>query len=61
MGKEKLSTRTGKKLLRPIHTKINPDAIEEIDRQVKKKVFPSRNNAINIAVEEKFLTEKEIK
>lgn len=55
MGKEKLSTRTGKKLLKAVHTKINPDALAEIEKQVQKKVFPSRNNAINTAVEEKFL------
>lgn len=53
--KQKLSQRTGKKVLVPKHVKINPDALNEIKSQVKRKLFPSENNAINIAVEEKFL------
>jgi hypothetical protein len=58
MSSGKLSQRTGKKLLKGTYVKINPDAITEIERQVKKKKFPSKNNAINTAVEEKFLTKK---
>jgi len=53
--KGKLSQRTGKKLLQGKYVKLNPDAISEIKKQVKEKKFPSENNAINIAVEEKFL------
>lgn len=55
MGKEKLSQKTGKKVLQRKCVKLNPDAIVEIKKQVKKNVFPSENSAINIAVEEKFL------
>jgi len=56
--KENISTRTGKKKLVYQPTKLNPDAIVEIERQVKKGKFSSKNSAINIAVEEKFLPPK---
>jgi metal-responsive CopG/Arc/MetJ family transcriptional regulator len=53
--KEKISRRTGKKKLVYQPTKLNPDVLAEIDKQIQKGKFPSRNNAINTAVEEKFL------
>jgi len=56
MAKEKVSQKTGKKVLQLKCVKINPDAILEIKKQVKKNLFPSENSAINTAVEEKFLS-----
>lgn len=55
MEKKKVSQKTGKRVLKLVPVKINPDALDEIERQVKKNKFLSRNNAINCAVEEKFL------
>lgn len=58
MGKEKISQRTGKKILQPTATKLNPDAVQEIIKQVHKKMWKSKNHAINTAVEEKFIPEE---
>lgn len=55
MNKGKISQKTGKKVLQVKTVKLNPDAISEIKKQVKKDIFPSANSAINTAVEEKFL------
>ena len=55
MAKAKISQKTGKKVLQVKTVKLNPDAITEIKKQVKKDIFTSENSAINIAVEEKFL------
>lgn len=56
MSKPKISQKTGKKVLQVKTVKLNPDAILEIKKQVKRDIFPSENSAINIAVEEKFLS-----
>lgn len=56
-----ISKRTQKKVLKGKYVKVNPDVLEEIKKQVKKKKFPSENNAINVTLEEKFLPEKEKK
>ena len=51
-----ISKRTNKKLLEGKYIKVNPDVLVEIKKQVKKKKYPSENNAINVTLEEKFLT-----
>jgi len=50
-----ISKRTKKKVLRGKYIKVNPDVLDEIKRQVKKKKFPSENNAINTTLEKEFL------
>jgi hypothetical protein len=62
MKVEKLSRRTGKKPLVYQPTKLNPDSLKEIEKQVSKGKYTSTNAAINQAVDEKFLPlEKEKK
>lgn len=62
MKVEKLSKRTGKKPLVYQATKLNPDSLKEIEKQVTKGKFSSKNAAINHAVDEIFLPiEKEKK
>lgn len=56
-----ISQRTNKKVLQGKYIKVNPDVLNEIKKQVKKKKYPSENNAINVTLEEKFLSEKEKK
>lgn len=50
-----ISKRTGKKVLAGKYVKLNPDVLVEIKKQVKKKKFPSENNAINTTLEKEFL------
>lgn len=50
-----ISNRTNKKVLRGKYIKANPDALDEIKKLVRKGKYPSENNAINLAIEEKFL------
>lgn len=52
---EMISKRTKKKVLQGKYIKVNPDVLDEIKKQVKKKKFPSENNAINTTLEKEFL------